>query len=207
MSSSVDTAPREAVRHRCPAGHVAGNLQQDGGDGGHGDQSGVRHEEYEHGEQYHGVDHAGSRRTAATPYVGRHPRDGTRRGDGARERRADVANALRHQLHISAVMARNHGIGNHTREQRLDGSQKRNGKTVGQLAAQQVDAELRDVKRGQAGVDGIEVADRVDVEMEYGNHGGAGNDGDKRSRDAARDLGPSDKDGEAHDTDKQGLPN
>ena len=58
--------------------------------------------------------------------------------------------ALRHQLHVAAVMARDHGVGDHARQQRLDGRKDGDGDAVGKLVAEQVQAELGELQRRQA---------------------------------------------------------
>ena len=98
-----------------PTRHVVGYLQQDSGDGGHGDERSVGHQEHQHQQQHRGVHHAGDGRAASAFHVGGGTRDGARGGDAAEPHRAHVADALRHQLHVAAVMAGNHGVGDHAR--------------------------------------------------------------------------------------------
>ena len=75
----------------------------------------------------------------------------------------------------------NHRVGDDAREQRLDGGQDGDGDAVGKLFAQQIDRELRHVQLGQAGVDGVQIADGAHVHAEQGYHDHAHDDGDKRA--------------------------
>ena len=52
---------------------------------------------------------------------------------------------------------------------------------VGKLVAQQIDRELRYVQLGQAGVDGVQIADGAHVHAEQRYHDHAHDDGDKRA--------------------------
>ena len=119
------------MREVAPAGHVVGDVQQNSGDGRHGNERRIGHEESEHGDEHQRVHHAGNGRAAAGLHVGGGTRDGAGGGDAAEEHRGDVADALGHQLHVGAVMAADHGVGHHAGEQRLDGGQNGDGDAVG----------------------------------------------------------------------------
>ena len=98
------------------------------------------------------------------------------------------------------------GIGDDARQQRLDGGQDGDGDAVGEFVAENPQVKLGNVKRGKAGVDGVQVADGADVQVEGANHGRADDDGHKRAGDAAGHARPHDEDGKAHGADQQRLP-
>ena len=67
------------------------------------------------------MQHARERPARAGADVGRGARDQAGDADAAEQRRADIGDALRHQLAIGAVTASGHAVGDHRRQQRLDG--------------------------------------------------------------------------------------
>ena len=194
------------VREVAPAAHVVGHLQQDGGDGGHGDERGIGHEENENQKQHDGVHHAGDGRAATALDVGGRAGDGARGGDAAEQDRADVAHTLGHELHIAAMVGRDHGVGHDARKQGLNGCQDGDGDAVGQLVAEKLEAELGRLELRETGLDGVEVADGVHVHAEERHHDGSDDDGDKRAGDLVVDARPQDENGQAHKAHEQGLP-
>ena len=103
-------------------------------------------------------------------------------------------------------MARDHGVGNHARQQRLDGRKDGDGDAVGKLVAEQVQAELGKLQRGQARLDGVQVADGVDLQAKRGHHGGAHDNGHQRTGDALGHLRPHHQNGKAHHAHQHSLP-
>ena len=194
------------MREVAPAAHVVGHLQQDGRDGGHRDQCGVGHEEDEHKQQHEGVHHAGDGRAAATLDVGGGAGDGARSRNAAEQDRTDVAHALRNELHVAAVVGRDHGVGHDARKQRLDSGQDGDGDAVGKLVAEELEAELGHLELGKPRLDGVEVADGVHVHAEERHHDGTDDDGNERAGNLVVDARPENEDGQAHEAHEQSLP-
>ena len=71
------------------------------------------------------VNHSGHWRAAAVLDVRRRARDRARGRYAAEERRRDVGDALRDELHVRTMAASDHPVGHDGREQRLDGRQHR----------------------------------------------------------------------------------
>ncbi len=71
--------------HRPPSAHVIGYLKQDGGNAGHGNQSGVRHQKNQHQQQHHGVHHPRNRGTASVFNIRRRPGNGPGGGDAPKQ--------------------------------------------------------------------------------------------------------------------------
>lgn len=166
-----------------PLAHVVGDHEQNGCDDGHGDHFCQRHEHNEEQRQHDGVDDACNGGAAAVFDVGGGARNGTRGGNAAEQSRAYVANTLGDQLGVRVVAIIDHAVGNHAREQRLDGGENGNGKGAGKHGL-----DGRKFKRGQRGGGegrgevGIERANGVDAclerrEFDQQNAHDDGNDG------------------------------
>ena len=194
------------VREVAPAGHAVGDIQQNGGDGGHGDERRIGHEEREHRDEHKRVHHAGDGRAAAGLHVGGGARDGAGGGNAAEEHRGDVADALGHQLHVGAMVTADHGVGHHTGQQRLDGGQDGDGDAVGELVAEQLQAEVGHMEGGQGAVDDVEVADSADVKAEPAHQRDAREQGHKRAGHALGHARPEEQHGQADDTHQARLP-
>ena len=78
------------------------------------------------------MQHARDRAVRAGPHIGRGARDRAGDADAAEQRRADIGEALRHQLAVGAVAAAGHAVGDDRREQRFDRAEQREGDRVGQ---------------------------------------------------------------------------
>ena len=84
-----------------------------------------------------GVHHAGQRAARAGADIGRGARDRAGDADAAEQRGGDVGDALRHQLHVVAMLAAGHAVGDLGRQQALDAAEQREGERRRQhLAAQ-----------------------------------------------------------------------
>ncbi len=109
------------------------------------------------------MQHAGDRTARAGADIGRGARDGAGDADAAEQRRADIGKALRHQLAIGAMPAAGHAVGDHRRQQRLDGAEQREGDRVGQHGLRLLQRERRQRRQRQfprnaaeAGADGLD---------------------------------------------------
>ena len=82
------------------------------------------------------MQHAGDRAFGSGTDIGRGAGDGAGDGNAAKQGRADIGRALRHELGIGAVPPAGHAIGDHRRKQQLDGAEKRDGGGIGQHGLQ-----------------------------------------------------------------------
>ena len=159
VSTGVATAPSTSCGTECAKlrqPDMLGDVQQNGGDGGHGNRRRIGHEEREHGDEHERVHHApamGVRPPAFTlaavramaPVAGIPPKS----------TEDDVADALGHQFPYSREVTADHGVGHHAGQQRLDGGQNGDGDAVGKLVAEQLPAEVGHMEGGQGAVDDV----------------------------------------------------
>ena len=146
-----------------PAAHIICNNEQDCGDCRHRNHGRIRHQNDQNAEHNDGMHHTGNRGSAAVLDVRGGSCDRTGCGDSAEERRADIRNALRDQLHIGTVLRADHTVRNDAGEQRFNGCQNRNRERIGQHGADAAECDMRQREfRGRIG-DCIEIADRIDM--------------------------------------------
>ena len=77
------------------------------------------------GKQREGVDHSCDRSESAGADVGGGTSDGARGRNAAEERRANVGDSLRDQLHVGVVVIAAHAVGDHGGEQAFNGGEQR----------------------------------------------------------------------------------
>lgn len=135
---------------------------------------------------------------AAVVHVGGGTGDGARCGDAAEENGADVAHALRYELHVASVVRADHAVGHHAGEQRLNGGEHGDGEAVGKLIAEQLGAQLGDVELGKGAADGVQVADGVHVHAQQVYHADAHEDGNERAGYLLAEFRPHEQDHQAH---------
>ena len=135
VASSTTASPREArssVANSCFSAMFQATDDQHGGERGQRDVARERRRDQHEQQQEDRMQHARDRPARAGADVGRGARDRAGDADAAEQRRADVGDALRHQLAIGAVAAPGHAVGDHRRQQRFDGAEQREGDRVGQ---------------------------------------------------------------------------
>lgn len=125
--------------------------------------------------------------------------------NAAEEHRRDVADALGHQLVVGTVVGADHGVGHHAGQKRLDGGQNGDGGAVGQLVAEQREAELGQVELGQAAVDGVEVADGEHIQAEAAHERDAREQRHERAGNPRHQARPQEQHGQADKAHDAGL--
>lgn len=130
---------------------------------------------------------------------------GARGGNAAEHHGTDVAHALGDELHVGAMVRADHGIGHHAGQQRFDGRENRDGEAVGQLLAEQIEAQLGQLQLRNTGVDGVEVADGVHVHAQTAHHGDSCEHRDERAGDALAHTRPQHEHRQAHETHDERL--
>ena len=83
--------------------------------------------EHEH-QHEHGMHHAGDRAARAGTNIGRGARNRAGHTDPAEDGGGDVGDALRHDLHVVAMLAPRHAVGDLGRKQAFDRAEQRKGK-------------------------------------------------------------------------------
>jgi hypothetical protein len=96
---------------------VIAHNHEDRGQCRHGNETGPAAEEQRDQQQRQRVDDPGHRRPAAVPNVGSRPGDRAGGGDAAEDRRDQIGDTLRDQLHVRAVAAADHAVGHYGGEQ------------------------------------------------------------------------------------------
>ena len=141
-----------------PAAHVVRHDYQHAGEARHGNIGGEGHQQQEDEQQHGGVDNARHGRAAAVVDVCHRAGNGTRAGNAAEERRADIGNALADEFLVAVVVVAAHTVGHRGGEQRLDGAQHGNHHRRGQ---QRLNALPRDVGHREGRDNGLDFAETV----------------------------------------------
>ena len=119
-------SPRTAQQHELMVlRHVPGDDCEHGGEGRQRDVGRKRRRHQHEQQQENRVQHAGDGAARAGPNVGGSARDRAGDADAAKQCRADVGDALRHELAVRAMPAPGHAIGHHRRQKRFDRTQQR----------------------------------------------------------------------------------
>ena len=107
-------------------GHIPGGQDEQRGERRQREMPGKRRgrqHDHQHGKR---MDKPRDRRLGARAHVLRGARDRARRGEAAKQVRADIGGALGDDLRIWPVAAADHAVGDHGRQQRFDGGQEGN---------------------------------------------------------------------------------
>ena len=161
--NAIRPAMLPELRDLAPLAHVVGHDEQDRCEDGHRDEGGQARSEQQDHEQRAGMNHPRHRGPAARAHVRGRARDRAGRRQTADDRRHDVGDALREELHVGVVPVTAHPVGDDRRQQRLDGTQHRDRQRRRQQRQDQVGTKARNVNVRQAGRDAAEArADRLD---------------------------------------------
>ncbi|MCY1413089.1 hypothetical protein D9M71_285140 [compost metagenome] len=122
--------PRGAAEHAGEVlhlAHVVGDHEEDRRQRAERDVRGQRGEHQHDQGQGRRMDDPRQRAVAAVADVGRGAGDGAGGGEAAEQRRGDVGDALADQFLVGVVAGAGHAVGDHRREQRLDGAEHGDG--------------------------------------------------------------------------------
>ena len=130
-------APRRAqqAQELVPFGHVPGDDGEHASEARQGDVGGERCGQDHEQENVAGMEHAGDGTARAGADVRRRAGDGTGDAHPAEGHRGDIGGALGDKLAVGAVLSPAHAVGNHCRQQALDGAEQGDGDSIGEHGA------------------------------------------------------------------------
>ena len=131
------------------------------------------------------MDHARHRRCAACPDIGGRAGNGAGDANAAEQRRTDIADALCDQLHIGAMPASRHAVGDDGGQQAFDAAQQRESHRIGQNSHDLVQSQIGNMRGRQQIGDATEFrADCIKADAQFrqrNRHKTRGDDGDQQA--------------------------